>query len=308
MKNINEQYSSFKTTNLEKVLMKSFLDSLKDEDFKNFIDKLGLSYEVLSKYTSSLETSTKEYKNCCKCKGLVECKNNMIGYAYLPKVNSSNIIFQYKACKYQNKYLKELDYLKNIYNFNIPNSIKEAKMKDIYMDDENRYQVLKYLNHFIRNYGIEKNIKGIYLYGSFGCGKTYLVSSLFHELAKKNIKSAIVFWPDFLSELKSSFGGDKNEFKIKFEKIKKVPLLLIDDLGAENTTAFGRDEVLCPILQYRMQEALPTFFTSNLDFKMLEQHFSVTKDGVDNIKARRIIERINQLTEKIDLISENLRK
>jgi len=52
---------------------------------------------------------------------------------------------------------------------------------------------------------------------------------------------------------------------------------------------------------------LPTFFTSNLDLKALEQHFSVTKDKVDHIKARRIIERIIQLTDQVEMISENLR-
>jgi len=61
------------------------------------------------------------------------------------------------------------------------------------------------------------------------------------------------------------------------------------------------------LVQYRMQEHLPTFFTSNLDLKALEQHFSVTKDKVDHIKARRIIERIIQLTDQVEMISENLR-
>ena len=40
---------------------------------------------------------------------------------------------------------------------------------------------------------------------------------------------------------------------------------------------------------------------------MLEEHFSVTKDKIDIIKSRRIIERINQMTDKIEMISKNLR-
>ena len=31
-------------------------------------------------------------------------------------------------------------------------------------------------------------------------------------------------------------------------------MLLLDDIGAENVTAWGRDEVLGPLLQYRMEE------------------------------------------------------
>ena len=57
-----------------------------------------------------------------------------------------------------------------------------------------------------------------------------------------------------------------------------------------------------------MQSSLPTFFTSNLDIKALEQHFSITHDGVEELKSRRVIERILQLTDDIEMVSANLRK
>ena len=73
-------------------------------------------------------------------------------------------------------------------------------------------------------------------------------------------------------------------------------------------TEWSRDEVLGTILQYRMQEGLTTFFTSNLTIEELEEHFSISSKGVDKVKAKRIIERIKQLTDSITLISINLRK
>ena len=91
------------------------------------------------------------------------------------------------------------------------------------------------------------------------------------------------------------------------EKMKKVPLLLIDDIGAENTTAWSRDDVLMPLLQYRMDHKLATFFTSNLNYEELEEHFSISKNKVDIVKARRIMERIRYLTDEIELVSDNLR-
>ncbi len=83
---------------------------------------------------------------------------------------------------------------------------------------------------------------------------------------------------------------------------------MLDDIGAETVTEWGRDEVLGTILQYRMEEHLPTFFTSNLTLEELADHLSMTKREVDVVKARRIIERIKQLTEEITMISVNLRK
>ena len=57
-----------------------------------------------------------------------------------------------------------------------------------------------------------------------------------------------------------------------------------------------------------MDNGLSTFFTSNLNLEELEEHLKTTTNSTDKIKARRIIERIKQLTEPIELVSENLRK
>ena len=146
--------------------------------------------------------------------------------------------------------------------------------------------------------------KGLYLTGNFGCGKTYLVAACFNELAKKGKKAAIVYYAEFLRELKESFSDD---FKNIFNKTKKAELLLIDDIGAETTTNWNRDEILGTILQYRMQESLPTFFTSNLSIKELEEHLAGS-DSEGKIKSRRIIERIKYLTDNITMVAENRRK
>ncbi len=283
-------------------LAKNYQDALKKEGFQEFIRHLHLGDEELMKYTSTLLDSFFEYEHCKHCKNLLSCKNKVTGYAYLPRVVNGTIAFEYHICKYQKKHDKDYAYLKNVFLFEVPKEIANARVDQIYGDDETRAPVIDWILNFIEQY--PKVEKGLFLHGNFGCGKTYLLSAMFHELARKNVKSAILFWPEFLRDLKSSFGSD---FKEKYEKVKKVPLLLIDDIGAESTTAWERDEVLSPILQYRMQEHLKTFFTSNMNMQELERHLSITKESVDVLKARRIIERIKQLTEDAEMMSENLR-
>ena len=292
-------YNSFIKRNLEK----EYLLSLKKEEFNNLVSKLKLPKEVLMKYTSLLEESSIEYNHCLNCKNIMECQNKIQGYAYLPKEKDDKLEFSYKACRFKEKILKSSSYLTNVSYYSTSEDLKQAQMKNIYTNDSKRLEVIKWLKDFIDKY--PKCEKGLYLSGNFGCGKSYLIAALFNELGKKNIKSAIIFWPEFLRDLKASFGID---FNSKFEYIKKVPILLIDDIGAENMTSWSRDEILCPILQYRMDEKLPTFLTSNLDLKSLEQHLSVSSNGVEVVKARRIIERIKQLTDNKEMISENLRK
>lgn len=305
MKSVNESINKYNKNYNDGDLFHNYEEALKDEKFKNLVDVLNIDSKILMKYTSDLEDSATEYNNCMHCHNILGCKNKITGYAYLPKVNSKTIKFDYVACRKLQKINKENTFMKNVYVYEVPEEIKKAKISDIYLEYKERFNTITYLNDFIKNYNKDKNLKGLYLHGNFGCGKTYLIAATFNELAKKGFKSAIIFWPEFLRDLKTSFQTD---FKEKYEKIKKVPLLLIDDIGAENTTNWGRDEILCPLLQYRMEEKLATFFTSNLDIKSLEEHFAVSKDGIQDLKAKRLIERVKQLTNDIEMISNNLRK
>ena len=217
------------------------------------------------------------------------------------------IKFVYRKCPYKIKYDKEKSYLKNIYVYKMPKEISEASFKKIYKDDSNRLETIKYLKSFYDNLSKGKKMKGLYLHGNFGCGKTYLVAALFNELAKKDIKSTIVYFPEFLRSLKASFGSIDNDYNERFDSVKQSPLLLLDDIGAEKLSDWARDEVLGVILQYRMEENLPTFFTSNLSLKELEDHLILSNKSDDKVKARRIMERIKYLTEEIKMISVNRR-
>ena len=285
-------------------LNQSFQKSCANKEFKEYVYSLNIKEDILVKYTSSLEDSFIEKKNCENCKNLENCKNKVKGYCYSPIFSGKIITFSYDSCPKLDKKLKEDAYKDNLDLYEMPKEIKEASFKNVYKDDKGRVPIIKYFKEFIDNYKNEDKPKGIYLTGSFGSGKTYLIASLFNEMAKKGVKSILVYYPEFLVNLKSSFSTDYSE---KMEHIKKVDLLLLDDIGAENTSNWSRDEVLGPILQYRMNNNLPTFFTSNLTIDELEKSLSVTSSGVDKVKARRIIERIKQLTVNLELISKNRR-
>ena len=286
-------------------LEESYNEALKDPDFKEFVSKINLPKEKLMKYTSLLKTSKDEYCNCKNCKSIMSCKNNIEGYAYLPTIDNDRLVFNYRECRYREKLREKNAFKKNITLYQTQDGILDANVKDIYLNDGKRLDAYEFLNKFKSSY--PKVDKGIYLHGSFGSGKSYLVTAILVELAKKDVKSTIVFWPEFLRELKTYFGDDISLKRI-MTNVKETEILFIDDIGAENLTAWARDEILAPILQYRMDNNLKTMFTSNLTLKQLEKHLSITKDGVEEVKARRIIERIKQLSKDIELTGANLRK
>lgn len=279
-------------------------EALSNKKFKDYVDNLDVSSDVLIKYTSSIEDAVKENNACEDCPGLKNCPNTLKGHKYTALKDGNNLNFSYILCSKLIKEENTYAYKKNITCFDLPKEISEASFSKAYRDDNKRLPIFKYFKDFMDEYLKDNKGKGLYLSGSFGSGKTYLVASLFNELAKKNVSSALVYYPELLRSLKSSFGSDYEE---KFDFIKTVPLLLLDDIGAENTTSWSRDEVLGPILQYRMEEELPTFFTSNLTLSELENALSITNSGTEKVKAKRIIERIKQLTVSLELISKNRR-
>ena len=285
----------------KETLAKEFNEAKKDEYFNKIVSKLKLKPEYLEKYTSLIEESSLEFRNCSNCKGILECKNKVTGFAYLPKIVEGNLIFEYKPCRFKKSQLKKEKSLKNIKNFNTPDFLKDASISKIYKTDKNRFKVINWLLDFLDNY--EKGNKGLYLHGNFGCGKTYLIAATLNELSKSGYTSSVIFWPEFIRDMFS------DTFKENLDYVKKVDLLLIDDLGAEGVSSWNRDEILGTILQYRMQEELPTFITSNLNIKELEDHLSVTTSNKsEKVKAKRIIERVKQLTIDTEMLGHNNRK
>lgn len=117
--------------------------------------------------------------------------------------------------------------------------------------------------------------------------------------------STIVYLPEYIRILKGGFkDGSYNE---KLERIREANILMLDDIGAEDVTTWVRDEVIGPLLHYRMVHELPTFFSSNLNLEELEHHLSISNKGAEITKAARIIERIKSLANEFYLDGKNLR-
>lgn len=286
-----------------KLLEEKYVLALKNPDFAYVVSKVDLPDEELMKHTSKIEASALELKNCKNCPGIDHCKNKVSGLVYYPSVENGRVRFNYIACKYKRAVLE--DEAKSCNYYEMPLTLKSAKMKEIFTDDANRLPAVKWLKTFYDTYEDNRNQKGLYLHGSFGSGKTYLVCAMLNELAKKGVDITVVYYPELLRSLKESF--DKEDFGSRMSRLKRTSILMLDDIGAESVTPWARDEILGTILQYRMDAMLPTFFTSNLTINELEEHLSNTKNSVDKVKARRIIERVRQLTTDLCLISQNRR-
>ena len=113
-------------------------------------------------------------------------------------------------------------------------------------------------------------------------------------------------YPTFTQEMKASIADGSVSEKLKV--IKESQILMLDDIGAEVNSTWVRDEILGVILQHRMQEKLPTFFSSNFDFQQLEEHLRLGNRGENEpMKAKRLMERVKYLAKEVTLTGENRR-
>lgn len=116
----------------------------------------------------------------------------------------------------------------------------------------------------------------------------------------------MMHFPTFAVEMKNSIGT--NSVLAKVNKIKGAEILMLDDIGADSMSSWIRDEVLGVILQYRMQENLPTFFSSNFSMKELEKHLAINQRGEEEpVKAKRIMERVRYLSREVIVTGPNRR-
>lgn len=268
---------------------------LNNPEIQTFLKEVSASKEMVDRSLAKLYEFHQQHSNCTNCPGLEKCMNVMPGYSPELVVAYSAIDVAYYRCPLKEKYDEEQKQRQLFESLYIPKEVLNARFSQIEADSE-RVEVIHLAAKYAREFEPGKTKHGLYFYGDFGVGKTFIMCAIANELAlSKKVKSLIVYTPDFFRELKHSIGQDT--FHDKLNYIKTVPLLILDDIGSETISSWIRDDVLGAILQYRMMEGLPTLYTSNLDYEELEDHLAYSqKSGTEQLKAKRIMERIRHYT------------
>jgi primosomal protein DnaI len=236
---------------------------------------------------------------CGSCRGLQGCKNLIPGHS--PELIEYNgfLDLQMTPCRYQLAEEERKRRSSLIRCQQIPSDIREATFETFTLGAQ-RAKAFQAALHFCVSYREGKSTKGLYLYGTFGVGKSYLAGAIMNELAIYGVSTLMIHSSALFSEMKNAISQNGQGIMDKLEVIKTVPLLILDDIGAESLNPWIRDDILGVILQYRMTERLPIIFTSNLDLEELEDYFSNTpKGGEEPAKGARIMERIKHFVQPL---------
>ncbi len=128
---------------------------------------------------------------------------------------------------------------------------------------------------FVSDFSRKAGVDGLLFTGPVGSGKTFLACCIANALLEKGVSVLFIVVPDLLDRIRSTYDphrgpGDLTEQEI-LDAARKVPLLILDDLGAHNYTDWVRNK-LYSILNYRLNHSLPVIITTNINLEDLEEY------------------------------------
>ncbi len=119
-------------------------------------------------------------------------------------------------------------------------------------------------------YHFAQNRNGwLLMVGRYGCGKTHLAAAIANHAIESGTQALFLTVPDLLDWLRYAYSGAEMSFEERFEEIRETPLLILDDFGTQNATAWAQEKIY-QIMNHRYVNQLPTVVTSNLPVNEFE--------------------------------------
>lgn len=260
-----------------------------------------LRHSALIEGMNALLSFRDQTSACAACPGLPECVSPHPGMEPKLVMNQGVPALLYQPCRHRTA----LPARRRVDALYVPQRIFEATLEDMDLIGESRRNVHRALIQWLQAFDAKKPMKTLYLTGVYQAGKTYVLAAIANELAKRDQDVVFVYFPDWVREIKSSIGDGTLEDKVR--RMKSADILFLDDFGGEAQSGFVRDEVLGPILQYRLLDQKPTFFSSNLRMKSLVQALAMAQTEAETIKAARIYERVAAMATEYEIKEKPIR-
>jgi len=294
-KDFQQRYSVMKAEILQDPMIKQFLNNHPD-----------ITDEAINKRLNKLYEYVTQSKQCEQCNSFHHCKNILKGYSPLLQWSNGEIHITYEKCNNRIQHEKREEKRNLIQSLYMPKEILNAKISEIHYDSHRKTAFFE-TNKFLDDAQRALPRKGLYFTGPFGVGKTYFLGAIANRLQQLDYSSTLIYMPEFVHQMREAIKN--NTVQEQMDKFKYSDVLMFDDIGAETLSAWFRDEILGSILQYRMMEQLPVFFTSNYTMDQLQEILSTTTKGdVEKVKAGRIMERIKQVSLEVPLSGHNRRQ
>jgi DNA replication protein DnaC len=122
-----------------------------------------------------------------------------------------------------------------------------------------------------RCFNFASNLDGwLLITGQNGCGKTHLAAAIANQAVAVGVPTLFLTVPDLLDWMRFAYSDPETTFEHRFEEIRNIQLLIMDDFGTENATPWAQEK-LFQILNYRYINHLPVVITTNREIDTIEK-------------------------------------
>ena len=171
--------------------------------------------------------------------------------------------------------------------------VSKACVPERYRDVEPDFKALE---------NIDSTGRGLYIQGPNGTGKTRAASAIALAFIARGRSACFTSGGRVLSRLRDAMRSDEAESDV-FAELTTPDLLVVDDLGKENQTAWAVSMIYMAI-DDRYNTCKPVVITSNYSKRELVARLS--QDG-DRSTAEAIVSRLSEMTVKVEMGGEDRR-
>ncbi|MDK6856165.1 ATP-binding protein [Aerococcus sanguinicola] len=276
-------------------------ETLADPDIKQFIKSCRevLDDDMLQKALPTFREFIKNRDESEKYVPHLKIENNQIVIRY-----SFDPVYQEKVTR--KKWKNKLD----ISNMSLDNQM--ANIAEYDLNDMGRQEAYSACLDLIKEFEPKKKQKGIWLVGGVGIGKSYLLTATVKEINLKGASAAIIEVADLFNKILTQLRKDNWRVDEIITYYKEVDFLVLDDIGAENLTAYRLEDILHPIIKERYKQHKLTCFTSNLTImeyasRLISPNNNNQDEKISKERARRTLDRINALAVEVQAYGRNRR-
>ena len=260
MNKINPSIRSFMTPEL-KAAMEQELNAIKNDSlvFPFIRDELKITGKEAITYIAALLDYQEDVHYCAHCPGLDHCQKSNPHFSMTLRREYGVIARHYDPCP---KMISLASFNQRYLICSFPVDWRDANFSNISTSVSARNQALSTMMAI----GKGKSDRWIYLTGSNGSGKTYMLACFANDITLKRGKGAFCDTTSLLEELKSLSINNKEEFEVRMKALREASVVVFDDFGNEFKTEYSFTSLLYPIISYRAKENKVTCFAS--DFSM----------------------------------------
>ncbi|WP_449354721.1 ATP-binding protein [Virgibacillus natechei] len=148
----------------------------------------------------------------------------------------------------------------------INNSLRDATLENFHSSDSDLKHSKEKALSYIQTFDGKQNLL---FTGNYGTGKSHLSVSITKKLMEQGYECLFLSLPKLLTKIKQTYNTKGVTEDELLEEIRRVDLLALDDIGAEQQTEWTTSK-LFEILDDRTGKA--TIYTTNLTSNELKEH------------------------------------